>query len=309
MSLFRTTCLGIRNALVHTIVASIFLATAPLAIAGGDEDPVGTYWESRGWFLDNYRIGITRIPDVGQSVVFVAVYDEVLFSGTDNQWSIYTEFNSHIALGDDITGDGIPNLVLQSYSGGAHCCLTLWLFEAGERFRLVGAYGGGDYPVRFRQLDDEPGMEMIQFENAFAYWYVGFASAPAPQVYFRWQGEDYVPAPDLMRLPPPEQNELQDIAATYQDHEQWQKKWTDDRMPVPTAFLGVLLDLTYSGNLEAANELLTMTWPADLEGRDAFRYEFFCQLQRANFWDIVAPLNGLEAAPPADDCPDDARWR
>ncbi len=287
----------------------VLVVTAPLAIAGGDEYRDGSHRETREWSVNQYRIEITRFRDVGESTISITASDNVLFAGKDFYWSVHPEFNDHIALGDDITGDGVPNLILESYTGGAHCCFALWLFEAGSQLRLIDTFGGGDYPVRFRQLDGKPGMEMIQFENAFAYWYVGFTFAPVPQVYFRWHDGDYVPAPDLMRQGTPDQNYLRRIAERFRNHEQWQKKWTDDRIPVPTAFLGVLLDLTYSGNLEVANELLAMTWPAELEGRDAFRYEFFCQLQRADFWDIVAPLNGLESTPPADDCPDDARWR
>lgn len=47
-------------------------------------------------------------------------------------------------IGADVTGAGIPNLVVKEYSGGAHCCTSFDVFELGSSFRKVSTIEQGD---------------------------------------------------------------------------------------------------------------------------------------------------------------------
>ncbi|HEV2332002.1 MAG TPA: hypothetical protein VGV16_02480, partial [Gammaproteobacteria bacterium] len=40
-----------------------------------------------------------------------------------------------LKVGDDLTGAGLPDLLLSEWSGGAHCCYTFHLFQLGTEFR------------------------------------------------------------------------------------------------------------------------------------------------------------------------------
>ena len=44
----------------------------------------------------------------------------------------------------DVIGDGIPNVVVETYSGGVHCCFSYFKFELGEHFRLINRIDAGD---------------------------------------------------------------------------------------------------------------------------------------------------------------------
>jgi len=54
-------------------------------------------------------------------------------------------------IGEDITGDGIPDLAIVGFSGGAHCCLTLHVIELGHTLRMIAqidlANGGALIPT------------------------------------------------------------------------------------------------------------------------------------------------------------------
>jgi len=61
-----------------------------------------------------------------------------------------------LGIGEDITGDGIPDLAIVGFSGGAHCCLTLHVIEHGPTLRTIAqidlANGGVLIPT------DSPGI-------------------------------------------------------------------------------------------------------------------------------------------------------
>jgi hypothetical protein len=48
-----------------------------------------------------------------------------------------------IAMSGDITGRGVPNLVVSEYAGGAHCCLSFHIFEIGKEFREIAVLDAG----------------------------------------------------------------------------------------------------------------------------------------------------------------------
>ncbi|MEM7738658.1 MAG: hypothetical protein AAF267_23040 [Deinococcota bacterium] len=80
--------------------------------------------------------------------------------------------------GTDITGTGVPNLVLESFSGGAHCCFTTAVLELTPvpQEVLTTPYGecGGD----FVDLDDNGTLEYRTCDDSFAYEYCSYASSP-----------------------------------------------------------------------------------------------------------------------------------
>jgi hypothetical protein len=58
-----------------------------------------------------------------------------------------------IKPGTDINGNGIPDLIVTEWTGGAHCCYTAHVFELGEAFRKIGEIPGRDGGLLFRDLD------------------------------------------------------------------------------------------------------------------------------------------------------------
>ena len=46
-------------------------------------------------------------------------------------------------IGKNITGNGIPNLVISEFSGGAHCCFETVVFELGSKTLNLSLFVGG----------------------------------------------------------------------------------------------------------------------------------------------------------------------
>ncbi|PNY81554.1 hypothetical protein [Deinococcus koreensis] len=91
----------------------------------------------------------------------------------------------------DITGDGVPEIMLSAFSGGAHCCFTHTLYSlTTPPRRLLEVFSAHSDSLSVRQLDSTPALELIGADWRFAYAYgMSFAeSAPLPVVY-AFQGD------------------------------------------------------------------------------------------------------------------------
>ena len=206
-----------------------------------------------------------------------------------------------IPLGKDITGDGEPNMLVATYSGGAHCCYSYHIYSVGEAFRKVQEFHTGDSPMSFSNLDDDPALEAELCDYNFAYWNTGFASSPAPRVALKYRDGKYRFAPELMRRPAISEETLRREAQALRNSEYW---GSIDVYPYDFRLWDIMLELIYTGHYDRARQFLDEGWPPDFPGKERFRYAFFdCQLRRSEYWPGVAAMNGIPADPPLPDCP------
>ncbi|GHF59782.1 hypothetical protein HNQ07_003820 [Deinococcus metalli] len=92
----------------------------------------------------------------------------------------------HVDFCRDVTGDGVPEVLLAGFSGGAHCCFTHTLYSLTTPPRkLLTAFSAHTDTLDVRQLDGKGPMELVGADWRFAYAYgLSFAeSAPLPVVY------------------------------------------------------------------------------------------------------------------------------
>ncbi|MGE5362004.1 MAG: hypothetical protein ACM3NQ_23560 [Bacteroidales bacterium] len=72
---------------------------------------------------------------------------------------------------DDITADGIQELVVRTFSGGAHCCETLRVYALADTPRLLLSYeannAGG---VEVRDINGDGRRELILGDDSLAYF-------------------------------------------------------------------------------------------------------------------------------------------
>ncbi|MEN3009746.1 MAG: hypothetical protein ABDI20_01970, partial [Candidatus Bipolaricaulaceae bacterium] len=80
--------------------------------------------------------------------------------------------------GEDVTGDGYPDVIAVHYSGGAHCCYELEVFSLGPRLERYPVPGGGNCPGKLSDLDGDGIYEVITCDDIFAYRYGPFAYSP-----------------------------------------------------------------------------------------------------------------------------------
>jgi len=56
--------------------------------------------------------------------------------------------------GSDLTGNGRPDMMVTSWSGGAHCCFKHYIFELEPKLRVMAALDDGDTDLgHFEDLD------------------------------------------------------------------------------------------------------------------------------------------------------------
>lgn len=166
----------------------------------------------------------------------------------------------------DLTGDGVPDVVLTTYSGGAHCCTTHWLvglLPAGPRLLAHVEAEHGEAEVA--DLDGDGLPEWTVADWTFAYWHTSFAGSPAPRVILSWDGERLAPNLGLMTEPPGPRADLDARAAVVRAD----AAWASQRFP-PVAYWGTLLDLLYAGRGPEAARFAEAAWPGDALGRTVF---------------------------------------
>jgi hypothetical protein len=186
--------------------------------------------------------------------------------------------NMAIALvGRDLSGDGVPDLVVSEFTGGAHCCTHALLLSLGEELSMLGAVDAGHGEVDFDDVDGDGKTEARVGDWRFAYWRdVPFSETPVPEVLLRLSTRGFEPACDLMRMPPPTE------AALARRAREMARGWTSGDPPVE--LWGHAVDLVYAGNAAAAWRLLELAWPADHPGKDEFVADLRARLRGSPCW-------------------------
>jgi len=195
--------------------------------------------------------------------------------------------------GTDLDGDGVPDLLILDYSGGAHCCSTVKHIVCSDPPVLTAQISGWHSKPSYRDLDGDGRYEMIIGDASYAYWNACYAASPKPQVFFRIRHGHYEIAGDLMRNNAPsavsieiDVAELQHQLSRYnsfvirrnsQTNDNAEVKltpeeqtdddffigqaWREDGVCIPAPVWDLLLDLIYSGQIDAAVNALDSMWP------------------------------------------------
>lgn len=72
---------------------------------------------------------------------------------------------------DDLTGDGKPELLARTFSGGAHCCETVRAWSLEDKPRLILDYAAGNAGgASARDLDGDGRAELLLGDDGLAYF-------------------------------------------------------------------------------------------------------------------------------------------
>ncbi len=95
----------------------------------------------------------------------------------------------------DLTNDGTPEVVIERFTGGAHCCSGTEVYSVGERLENVLSRTPSECGGAFNDLDDDGTYEFITCDDVFAYAYCPYVGSPFPQVVMTFDPEiGYTPA-------------------------------------------------------------------------------------------------------------------
>jgi hypothetical protein len=90
----------------------------------------------------------------------------------------------------DVESDGLPDVMLDLYSGGAHCCSVLVLFrydaKTGHLTQIEHNFGDPGY--RLERLGGEPQYELVSADDRFAYEYAPYVYSGLPLQIWQIRG-------------------------------------------------------------------------------------------------------------------------
>jgi hypothetical protein len=174
------------------VTATATLPAPPVAPPPASPPETG-YLLQEERLINTYAIRLWRNPNDQLG------FESVLLIEGAGQASIRVDMASaiHDLTGGDLNADGFPDVVVETYSGGAHCCFGTQVFS----LRPTGAIlilkkpesNAGGY---FENLDADQASEFITYDDSFAYQYCPYAAGVAVKVIMAYDpGQDrYLPA-------------------------------------------------------------------------------------------------------------------
>ena len=176
----------------------------------------------------------------------------------------------------DINGDGKPELVLRSWSGGAHCCYVLHVLQTGPTPCLIDRLGA-DHVGYLTDIDADGVLEFVNHDSAWHGFHTHYTWQLEPELIHRYQDGRWRLAGALMRKPPPTANQM----------DGWLKTIREGRFEgiecVPeVCVLRAMLRLHYSGHPELSWQYFARV--GDELEKESFKQEFERRLAASEAW-------------------------
>lgn len=168
--------------------------------------------------------------------------------------------------GSSVSNDGIKSVVLDGFSGGAHCCWTYWIVALGAQPKLIKEIRNQTGIAFERQPDGR--VLLHTADGAFDYFDdLPHAFAPMPSVYLQLQGNglhdvsaQFAPEYDK-RIAEARQSLTAERINTFRAAQQ-SASASDEQLETKAQVLSIVLSYLYSGRDQQAWDALDEMWPA-----------------------------------------------
>jgi len=102
----------------------------------------------------------------------------------------------HDLTGSDLNGDDYPEVVVETFSGGAHCCFGTQVYSLRETAALILQKPESNAGGFFEDLDADGVSEFVTYDDSFAYQYCPYAAGVAVKVIMVYDAglDRYIPA-------------------------------------------------------------------------------------------------------------------
>jgi hypothetical protein len=201
----------------------------------------------------------------------------------DSQYNFPT-----IANGTDVTGRGHPDMIVSQYSGGAHCCMSHFVFELEPEFKLLATLNDADDDLAHFQRAADGRYDYITADWTFAYWPDCFACSPAALVKLRWiddkNGGGFHLCIDKMQKPVPTQTEWNKALSKAQKAVN-----SHDINSIGTTMWQTVLDLIYSGHSDLAWKFVDKLGPKAQQKPLPTLGDFCSLLKESPYWSDLKP--------------------
>jgi hypothetical protein len=260
----------------RTIVCALCSGLVFVAIAyGGRTNSSGQDVKKYG-----YELLVTRLPGDMDDHLEVRQGGQRVYE-LDNH-SIQVEDNDSLGVPEDMNGDGFPELIVNTFSGGAHCCFADYILQLGPKFVVLDTI---NHPAGWKDLDGDNLPEVRVADHTFDYWKMSHAESAIPVVILKYQSGHYRPAPDLMRKSVPDALSVLQSAQQTRELGGWvDYDGKDFQAEGVVAITKTIVDMMYSGNPSLATQFLDAAWPANIGGKNRFFADFITQLRQSPYY-------------------------
>lgn len=143
--------------------------------------------------INDYAIRIWRNPDDQLG------FKSILLIEAAGQPSIRVDMFSGLnnLTGSDLNADGYPDVVVETYSGGAHCCFGTQVFSLRPSgAALILQKPESNVGGNFEDLNSDGVSEFITYDDSFAYQYCPYAAGVTVKVIMAYDSvqDRYLPA-------------------------------------------------------------------------------------------------------------------
>lgn len=205
--------------------------------------------------------------------------------------------NPAVPNGADVTGRGRSDMIVSSWTGGAHCCFTHLVFELEPAFQLLATLEDAhDDLAHFARLGSDKRYYYFTADWTFAYWPSCFACSPSAAVILRFvddgHGGGFHLALDRMQKPAPTPAEWSRDLRTAR-----KSASLGDIDSIGTTLWGPVLNWLYDGHSDLAWKFVEEAGPGAQQKPLPTLQDFCRLLQRSAYWPDLGP--SLRNAPPA----------
>jgi hypothetical protein len=172
--------------------ATLVLATAAGAAAIRHVVETAVNGSVRADFAYDYDANNTRFTNLHLTVSrngSVLLDEAIQQSETQLEPAQYFAHKKSVAV-RDLDGGGEPEVVLDLYSGGAHCCWStqVYRYTASTNAYLVVTHGWGNADYRSVDVDHDGLPEFVSGDDRFAYAFTDFAASSFPLRIWNYRG-------------------------------------------------------------------------------------------------------------------------
>jgi hypothetical protein len=216
--------------------------------------------------VGDYRIRIFYADDRMCQRFDISKHNQIVFreEGVDNHYFLGSDdSDKHFMM--NLTGHG-TQLVVKRWTGGAHCCMSLLIFDLGCEFRKIDEIYGGNFDPEIVDLDHDGIPEVMVTDDFLAYRFSSFAYSAKGDVVLKYTNGHYSVAPEFMKKPAPSREKLNAKVLA------WRKLLRKQNSPdwPPPSMIQYITDLIYTGNKKVAFDLVDRIWPEDVAGKGDF---------------------------------------